>query len=174
MRILVSVLSALVLASCASNEPPDPRIAETRAGVERERTAFDSHTRYQGPEQALGGSTDGFALMRSWREAPDRRAQHQLYVHVVSEGRGRDFLSANQPGGGKLALKQVDSGPACDAATSADCPVYEDVGVWISDKMLKNAIKSGSLQLRLNARRGGSVVVSLPAWYLEGYLQALD
>lgn len=173
MRFLVFALGGLVLASCASNEPPDPRISETRTAVERERTEFDSHTKYQGPKQALNNA-QGFALMRSWKETPERRAQHQLYVHIESAGRERDFLSANQPGGEKIELKQVDSGSTCQADKTIKCPVYEDVGVWISDKMLKKAIKSGSLQLRLNARRGGDVVVSLPAWYLEGYLQALN
>lgn len=172
MRYFILCLSALVLANCATKNAPDPRIDQTKGEVARERTDFDSYTKYQGPEYALPTSK-GFALLRSWKESANARPRHQLYVQVISENRPRGFLSASQSGGEKMPLKKIDNTTFCTATSNTTCPVYEDIGVWISNKMLRQAVKSGSLKLRLNAKRGGDVLVSLPDWYVEGYLQAL-
>lgn len=164
--------AALSLAACASSAPADPRIAETRANVSRERTEFDEYTRYQGPQLALS-APEGFALVRSWRENADDVPVHQLYLHISHPSQPREFLSASMVGGKALAVKNLDQGKRCkDGTTSEACPVYEDAAVMVKDSYLRKVARKDGLKIRFNAKRGEDVVVTVPAWYLQGYLDA--
>lgn len=162
----------LTLAACASSAPPDPRIAETRGAVEIEKTSFDKYQKFEGPKHRLSDDR-GFALIRSWRDAPDSRATHQLYVHVTGQATEKEFLSANLPGGKSLEVKRIDTGPLCpDGSRAEGCPLFEAVGIYVSDGELRKAMRAGALRLRLNPKRGEPVIITLPDWYLTGYLDA--
>ena len=170
MRIVIVIMAACVLASCASKAPADPRVSQVTSGTSRTHSSFDQYTKFQGPEHALQGAK-GYALFRSWAEDA-RWPRHQLYVHVIHDGRTKEFNSASLPGGEIMEIKPIDTGSTC-AVPAADCPNYEDIGIWIDAKELKKAAKAGGMTFRLNAKRGEAVVVEMPSWYLKGYLNAV-
>lgn len=171
MRVLLTIAAVLVVTACASKAPVDPRVSQVATGTTQERTSFDTFTKYQGPEQALP-SEEGYALLRSWVYT-EKRDQHQLYVRVLHSEREREFISASKPGGKQLKIKQIDSGPTCKQK-QPNCPIYEDIGIWLDEARLKKAAKENGLTLRLNAKRGDNVIVEIPAWYLKGYLQRVQ
>lgn len=173
MRPLYILAMSFIMVSCASKAPTDPRIAETRSAVSQERTSFDEYTRYQGPKHPLS-KMDGFTLIRSWRKELDDVPTHQLYVHVTSSDITKDFLSASMKGGKVIEIKTVDQGQTCQNPQSPQtCQNFEDIAVYIKDGYLKKMAINGGLQIRFNAKRGDDLVVTIPEWYLQGYLAAL-
>ncbi len=163
----------VLVAGCASKGPVDPRIAEVAAGVTKEKTSFDVYKKYQGPEHKIE-NFEGYTLIRSWQDPYSTKSEHQLYVHVIHDGREKVFLSASQPGGKLMDLKRIDSGRECaDGQSGIDCPLYEDIGVWLDNDMLRQASKEQGIVLRMNAKRGEDVIVRVPAWYLKGYLSEI-
>ncbi len=174
MRLaLLSTALIMLMSACASKAPVDSRIAEVTSGVKAEQTSFDVYRKFQGPEHALD-KFDGYTLIRSWRSPTGPKAEHQIYVHVVHDGREKVFLSASRPGGKLVDLKRIDSGRVCeDGSVRSECPMFEDIGIWLETSELKKAAKNNGIVLRVNAKRGDDVIVRIPPWYLKGYIEAL-
>ena len=165
---------AVIAAGCASNAPEDPKVAEVRSQVDADKTEFDSHLRIEGPRHER--PDQGYwAMMRSWLDENKLEYTHQLYVKVSYTGAQRDYRSANYPGGRFEEIKVIDRVTLnCDGAGLHSCERAEHVGLFVTEKQIKRALKAGGLRLRINAKRGDALVVSLPGYYLEGYLDEIE
>jgi len=176
-RLCAVAAIAAGLASCATPEPVDPRVAATAANTEVETSEFDVNKRFVGPKITVPRAANSWALMRSWTDKRGKPIVHQVYVHVAYTGPAREYGSASYAGGETADFAPIDAGDDCGlrAAPQEICPRFEDVRVNLDPKTLKRELaKDGGLRFRLNAKRGDGLIIEVPAYYVEGYFDAVE
>ena len=167
---ITALLLCFLAAACGPNYL-NATPGEVAAAVTISDTEFDPRIKYVGP--AAGSPLAQSVRLRGWRSRASGQLSHQLYVNIYYFRSGwRFYRSVNFAGGsyGEFVLIDRD---VSGCSTYGNCGFNETFGVALDDAFLR-AHRASGFTVRANARNGHQDLITVPASYVDGYLQAVD
>lgn len=169
MKTMLSLAMVALLClsgvSLAAN-PFAPTISKTKFDT---LTTVTGHTGFAN----LSGGTIQWHL-RGWFDAKKNSvASIQLYLDMSYHAKGWRYYESASTVGGNIIPATVIRRKVEGCQVGGKCVFNEVVGIPLSVADLKAAAKNG-LQLRLNAKSGDPVVVTIPSFQARPYLDAIS
>ncbi len=174
--MVIAGLLILIVSGCAG-APTTQQDYVSR--VEVRDSEFDPATTFLGPQlqasiKGMGG-TAAYARFRSYQLKQSDAVKHQLYIDLYYSGkRPRFFESASFPGGTTIDVDVLSQERLrCHKnKTLWPCDFHEVLAISLSGQFLQRHSQSG-FRTRLNAHTGDQVIVTIPAHFVSGQLEAM-
>lgn len=166
--VVAGFLVALSVSGCAS-VPPSP---ETFGKLEVKETSDASKITF-----ASASAPGGGWLMQSWyrlrgsKDKATKAVSHELYVYIwYNEGGFRDFVTATFAGDREVAVTKIYAKPSEIGRR------FGGFDEWIAvplDEAWLNSARSTGFDVRIKARSGHEVLLSVPRVYVTAYTNAV-
>lgn len=167
-KLLLLTAAVLVLAGCAGPQVNWNDPAAVAPKVTTSRDDFKKITYWNGPamEQRRQDFTYSYVHLRAFRADSSGETSYQIYVadRVRSDWRFYDQIHDSE--GVALQTTQIDR--KVDTCQGGVCWMWEDVAANVDRAYLQKHAQEG-LRVQLSGR-GGKVVVSVPAAYIQAFL----
>ena len=108
--------------------------------------------------------------LRSFIDKQTHAVSHQIYVDIHYDDEYQYFNSAADDTARDLAVFAIDRSSQCPRVT---CTHYETVGIAIDDATLRARAAQG-IQVKLSARRGAAVILTVSPEQIGVQLAAID
>jgi hypothetical protein len=171
------ILSVILLACSRVNylsAPPEV----VRSATTVTKTDFDKFINVVGPRVRDESQSPGRFIintfidyyLRGWLDPKTDIKVHQLFVEILYYGEWRYYDSADLRGGERAKFVLIDR--AVGQCQRGQCGLWERMGIELSHEFLLSG--KDDVEVRFNARRGGSIVIKLSRSYITGYLEAVN
>ncbi len=174
-NVLLAAALASLIAGCVSdpmvNASADSVASQTRV----EHSAFDGGSTVIGPLVTVRGSDNPLADMAWWQEQlistrSEAAAITSVMITVHYSARTwHVFRSASFAGGDTAPTREIGR-QVESCTTDGSCFFEEGIAVDLSPVVLTTARQAGC-QIRLNAVSGDTIVVTLSAAYVSGFMR---
>lgn len=195
--IRIAVISiSILLSGCLPDYTKIPSSDYAR-NVKVKDTKFDAHISYVAPEIRYRENyvTDVYFdyLLRGWKDKKTGSISHQLYVeihytekeYIPSSFKEEDkikiiqhandwrvYRTANFENATRTHLVSIDTDVDCQLRDIIyECDYKEMIGVPITSELLKRSTVAG-FTIRLNSKSGHESFITVPANYIQGYINA--